>query len=88
MWLRLADGRTFGGVNAWGALLRHVWWLWPLGVLLVLPGVNAAARILYRWIAKNRHCLGGACTIRSHGKATPPRRETRLVAGENDGGGK
>jgi len=70
MWLQLANGRTFGGVNAWGALLRRVWWLWPLGILLGLPGFNAAARVLYRWIAKNRHCLGGACTIPSQGKGT------------------
>jgi hypothetical protein len=58
-------------VNAWGALLRRVWWLWPLGVLLALPGFKAAARVLYHWIAKNRHCLGGACAIFTKGKATP-----------------
>jgi predicted DCC family thiol-disulfide oxidoreductase YuxK len=88
MWLQLADGRTFSGVNAWNALLRRVWWLWPLGFALALPGFNTAARALYRWVAKNRHCLGGACTIHSHGNATPPRREIRLVAGRNEGGGK
>ena len=75
MWLQLADGRKFNGVNAWSAQMRRVWWLWPLGVMLALPGVNAGARVLYRWIAKNRHCLGGACTIPSRGKATPPRRQ-------------
>ena len=74
MWLQLADGRTFGGVNAWGVMLRRVWWLWPLGYALALPGLNAAARVLYRWIAKNRHCLSGACTIPSHEKATPHQR--------------
>jgi predicted DCC family thiol-disulfide oxidoreductase YuxK len=68
MWLRLADGRKFGGVNAWGLLLRRVWWLWPLGFVLTLPGCNAAGRGLYRWIAKNRQCLGGACTMPAHRK--------------------
>ena len=69
MWLQFADGRTFSGVNAWSAQMRRVWWLWPLGVVLALPGFNAAARALYRWVAKNRHCLGGACAVASHGKA-------------------
>ena len=73
MWLQRADGRKFGGVNAWAVLLRRVWWLWPLGFVLALPGFNAAGRGFYRWIAKNRQCLGGACTVPSHGKTKRPR---------------
>jgi predicted DCC family thiol-disulfide oxidoreductase YuxK len=71
MWLQLADGRTFGGVDAWSAMLRRVWWLWPLGMLLALPGINATGRALYRWIAKRRHCLGGACGISAHRRVQP-----------------
>jgi predicted DCC family thiol-disulfide oxidoreductase YuxK len=88
MWLQIADGRAFSGIDAWSALMRRVWWMWPLGFVLALPGFNAAGRALYRWIAKNRHRLGGACSIPSHGKATPPRRDIQLVAGRKDGGGK
>jgi predicted DCC family thiol-disulfide oxidoreductase YuxK len=63
MWLQLADGRTFSGINAWSAVMRRVWWLWPVGVVLALPVFNAMGRALYRWIAKHRHCIGGVCTI-------------------------
>ncbi len=66
MWLQRADGRTLVGVDAWCALMRSVWWLSPLGMLMALPGIHAAARILYRWIARNRHCLGGSCNVHSH----------------------
>jgi predicted DCC family thiol-disulfide oxidoreductase YuxK len=77
MWLQLAAGRKFSGVNAWGALLRCVWWMWPVGFALALPGFNAAGRALYRWIARNRHCLGGACALPGRtGAHSPNRRGT------------
>jgi predicted DCC family thiol-disulfide oxidoreductase YuxK len=63
MWVKLADSRTFSGVAAWSALMRRVWWLWPFGALMALPGCRVAGAALYRWIAKRRHCFGGVCTI-------------------------
>ncbi len=63
MWLQLADGRKFGGISAWSVQMRRVWWLWPMGVVLALPGFKALRRGIYRWIAQRRHCLGGVCTI-------------------------
>lgn len=72
MWLQYADGQKFSGVNAWSALMRRVWWLWPLGVLLALPGFNAAGHALYRSIARRRHCLGRACSLPLHSHNTPP----------------
>ena len=63
MWLQLADGRKFNGISAWSVQMRRVWWLWPMGVVLALPGFKAVGRALYRWIAKHRHCIGGVCTI-------------------------
>jgi predicted DCC family thiol-disulfide oxidoreductase YuxK len=71
MWLQFAGGRVVSGVNAWSELMRTVWWLWPLGVLIGLPGINAIARVVYRWIARNRYCLGGSCKIHSHGPDKP-----------------
>lgn len=38
----------------------------PLGVLMLLPGLNAVARVAYRWVAANRHRLPGgtpACSL-------------------------
>jgi predicted DCC family thiol-disulfide oxidoreductase YuxK len=61
LWLQLADGRVVSGVNAWSTLMRSVWWLWPLGRLMALPGFNAIARVFYQWIAKHRHHLPGGC---------------------------
>lgn len=71
MWLQLAGGRVASGVNAWSELMRSVWWLWPLGALLGVPGLNAVARRIYRWIARNRYCLGGSCKIHSHETSKP-----------------
>ncbi len=67
MWLQFADGRVARGANAWAEMMRRVWWLWPLGVLIAVPGFNWVARAVYRWVARNRRCLGGSCKIHSHG---------------------
>lgn len=42
-----------------------------LGAVLRLPGVRSCARVVYRWVSRNRHRLPGgtpACAV-------PPRRE-------------
>lgn len=59
--LQLADGRVFSGVNSWSMLMRSVWWLWPLGRLMALPGFIAITRALYQWIARNRRHFPGRC---------------------------
>jgi predicted DCC family thiol-disulfide oxidoreductase YuxK len=63
MKLRFADGRVVGGAAAWAVLFCSVWWLWPLGVLIDLPGVKILSAVVYRWIARNRYCLSGACEL-------------------------
>ncbi|CAN7496377.1 thiol-disulfide oxidoreductase DCC family protein [Knoellia sp. LjRoot47] len=38
----------------------------PLGALMLVPGVNALAGLVYRWVALNRHRLPGgtpACSL-------------------------
>jgi len=71
MWVLRADGRMASGVNAWAILMRSVWWMWPLGALLAVPGINAIGRVVYGWVARNRYCLGGSCKIHTHGNQNP-----------------
>ncbi|MEY4387020.1 MAG: hypothetical protein RLY20_2303 [Verrucomicrobiota bacterium] len=66
MWLLLADGRRVKGADAWAAMMRSVWWLWPLGAVISLPGINVVAHVIYRWVARNRRCLGGSCKLHAH----------------------
>jgi predicted DCC family thiol-disulfide oxidoreductase YuxK len=66
MRLQAADGQTRSGVAAWAFLFRRVWWLWPLGALLAVPGFRWLGGVCYRALARNRHCLGGACSIHKH----------------------
>jgi len=72
MWVQTDDGRVVRGVNAWSTLMRRVWWMWPLGVLLAVPGINAIGGLVYRWVARNRYCLGGSCKIHTHGTGGTP----------------
>jgi predicted DCC family thiol-disulfide oxidoreductase YuxK len=62
------SGRVYQNADALGALCRSVWWLWPFGALLALPGFLQAGRLGYNWLARNRYCLGGQCDVR------PPKR--------------
>jgi predicted DCC family thiol-disulfide oxidoreductase YuxK len=64
--LRLADGRIAGGVDAWAVLLRSIWWLWPVGVFIELPGIRTFGASAYRWFARNRYCISGACGLHNH----------------------
>jgi predicted DCC family thiol-disulfide oxidoreductase YuxK len=68
MKLLLPDGRVLGGAEAWAFLLRAVWWLWPFGALMGVPGLKRLGRAAYRWVARNRHCLGGCCASQTLAK--------------------
>lgn len=66
MKLLTPEARVLGGVDAWARLFRSVWWLWPVGALLALPGARGLGAIVYRWVAQHRHCLSGACRLQAH----------------------
>ena len=55
MKLLLQNGAIIGGAEAWGTMCRAVLWLWPLGVLLTVPGFKGLANAGYRWLARNRY---------------------------------
>ena len=66
MKLRFPDGRVVGGVDAWAVLFRSVWWLWPAGILIGLPGIKALSAAAYRWFARHRYRINSACGLRNH----------------------
>jgi predicted DCC family thiol-disulfide oxidoreductase YuxK len=57
------DRTVFGGADALFEISRHYWPAWPIYQLGKSSAVRRGARVLYRWIARNRHCAGGACTL-------------------------
>jgi predicted DCC family thiol-disulfide oxidoreductase YuxK len=67
--LQFADaaGRAHAAQNAVARLLLAAAPGWrPLGALLLLPGVNQLAGLVYRWVARNRARLPGgtpACAL-------------------------
>jgi predicted DCC family thiol-disulfide oxidoreductase YuxK len=79
MKLLLAGGRVAGGADACAELLRSVWWLWPLGWLMGLRLLRPVSRAAYRWLAQNRHCLGGQCGLPHTSRVGSPLRPADFV---------
>lgn len=73
--LLLPGGEVLGGVRAIAWMCRRVAWLWPVGVLMVTPVIHWVTDATYRWIARNRSCLSGACAL----PMRPRRRRTRTI---------
>ncbi len=59
------EGGTVGGAEAVVYLARFVWWGVPIRLLARLPGGMGLLRRGYRWVARNRACVGGACGVRT-----------------------
>jgi len=57
-------GKALEGVDGIIYLLRWIWWAWPAFALTRLPGMHGLLRMGYRYVARHRHCIGGACRIR------------------------
>jgi predicted DCC family thiol-disulfide oxidoreductase YuxK len=78
-----ADGRVSSAQDAVArVLLSGRVWLRPLGAVILAPGVNALAAVIYRWVAANRHRLPGgtpACSLPAAQRPSwaPPHRSLR-----------
>ncbi len=77
MKLIVRDGRVLGGADALVELAREIWWGWPLFALAQLPGAKAVMRMVYRWIARNRHQLGGGSVVKTNAAAYEHHHGTR-----------
>ena len=62
-----ADGiRDAGHVAIARALRASRWWVRPVGVVLLAPGISRVAARVYTWVSANRHRLPGgtpACSL-------------------------
>jgi len=67
MWVLPAGGRPVNGVAAWIELMRHVWWLWPVSVIVGFPVTRWLTRLCYQWIASHRRCFAGAVEMSKRG---------------------
>ncbi|MBI3505175.1 MAG: DUF393 domain-containing protein [Proteobacteria bacterium] len=57
------DGRVLAGVDAFAFIASRIWWARPLALAARLPGVLPLLRRVYAWVAQNRYCLSGACSL-------------------------
>jgi len=55
-------GRARGGAEAVRYLSRKLPLLWPLAVLLHVPGTLPLWQVLYRFVARHRMRIAGSCT--------------------------
>ena len=55
-------GRARGGAEAVRYLSRKLPLLWPLAVLLHIPGTLPLWQALYRFVARHRMRIAGSCT--------------------------
>jgi predicted DCC family thiol-disulfide oxidoreductase YuxK len=57
------DGTVFGGADAFLEVCRYYRAAWPLYQLGRIPVVAKLLHAGYRWVARNRYCISGACGV-------------------------
>jgi len=73
MRLRLRNGAVFGGAAAVVEIARRIWWASPLWAISRLPGAMRPMNAVYRWVARNRTCVNGACDVDPKRRASTTR---------------
>lgn len=59
--IALVDGRTVSGADAYLYAMRRMRWLWPMGLLLSLPGLRWMTWQLYKAFSRNRFAISRFC---------------------------
>jgi predicted DCC family thiol-disulfide oxidoreductase YuxK len=63
----LADGNQYQGAAAVLAVAQELWWARPLVWMAKLPGMLAAMKAAYHWVAQHRRCRAEYCTMNRAG---------------------
>lgn len=61
--LLLADGRQLTGANAYRFMMARIWWLYPLYVASIVPGLRQIFDWAYRAFADNRYHISRSCGL-------------------------
>lgn len=69
MRLLTVDDTVLGAMDAYVFIWRKIWWCLPLWLIAHVPGVRFLMNRAYRWVARNRMCLSGACTLPHNSRA-------------------
>jgi predicted DCC family thiol-disulfide oxidoreductase YuxK len=61
MKLLTRKGRLLGGMDAIAFVCKYIWWARPIWILNRIPGIHELMALGYRWFAKHRRQISGAC---------------------------
>lgn len=68
--LLLRDDSQVKGADVYRYFMRRIWWVWPLYVLTIMPGLRWIFDRAYRTFANNRFGFSKACGLKP--RPAPP----------------